>query len=187
VRTVAKPTDDHLEVRPVRRVVLALVVIATCSFMIPDAALAAENTCDLITKKQATKILGFKVVKTEFESEASSGAEQCSYRTKKYWKPRFKKLGAPLKLNITTQPLTEEAAVTLDELEADPEAQSVPGLGDRAFYTDGNDLVVVVGDLVLQAEVTNIEWKGDERQKYILDPELAAMRVLVPLFTDVSK
>jgi len=170
----------------VRRDVLAAVLIATCSFLIPGPALAAPNTCALITKKQATKILGFKVVKTEFESERSSGAEQCSYRTKKYWKPRFKKLDAPLKLDITTQPLTDDTAAILDELEADSDAVSVPGLGDRAFYTSGNDLVVVVGDVVLQAEVTNIEWSGDDLQTYILDPERAAMDVLVPLFADVS-
>jgi hypothetical protein len=151
-----------------------------------DPAGAAPNTCALLTKKQASKVLGFKVVKTEYQAENASGAEQCGYSSTKYWKPRFKKLGAPLKLKITTQPLTDEVATTLDTLEADSDAQTVPGLGDRAFYNASNDLIVVVGNVVLQAEVTNIEWSGNQLQKYILDPERAAMDVLVPLFQNVK-
>ena len=53
------------------------------------------------------------------------------------------------------------------------------GLGDRAFYTDGNDLVAVSGDQVFQTEVTNLQWKNDELQTYIKGPELAAMRRLI--------
>ena len=38
--------------------------------------------------------------------------------------------------------------------------------------------------MVIQIEVTNIQWSGDELQRYILGPELAAMKVLVELFED---
>ena len=61
----------------------------------------------------------------------------------------------------------------------------VDSLGVRAFYTDGNDLVAVVGPLVIQVEVTNIAWSGDEKERYILGPEMAAMEALVALFEDV--
>lgn len=160
-----------------RRAVLATVLALTGVVLLPHTAMASSDTCDLLTKKQATKVLGLKVVKTELET--SGGVEQCSYRTKKYWTPRLKELDAPFKLNITTQPLTRATTMVLDQLEADLDTETVEGLGDRAFFTDGNDLIVVVGDVVLQAEVTNIEWEGDELQTYILDPELAAMRLVV--------
>jgi len=61
----------------------------------------------------------------------------------------------------------------------------VTSLGVRAFYTGGDDLIAVVGDLVLQVEVTNVQWSGNERDTLIRNPELEAMKVLVPLFQSV--
>ena len=87
-------------------------------------------------------------------------------------------------MQVTTQPLLPEVEATLATLEADPDAEPIDGLGVRAFYTDGNDLVAVVGPVVIQIDVTNLSWSGDELQKYILGPELAAAKVLVPLFQD---
>ena len=137
--------------------------------------------------EQVSKILGFKVVKTEYEAEKSTGAEQCEYRTGKYWADRFKPIDAPYKMQVTTQPLTPDTAKILDQLEADIDSDTVDKLGDRAFYTDGNDLVAVVGDVVLQVEVTNIEWNGNELQTYILGPEFKAMQLLVDLFKSLNK
>ncbi len=162
-----------------RRLVLVTVLAVAGSFAASGAAVAKTDPCSLLTKQQASKALGFKVVKLERDSEPSTGAEECEYRTKKYWVPRFKKIDAPLKLQITTQPLTDDVAEVLDVLEGDLDAETVEGLGDRAFYDKGNNLVAVVGKVVVQAEVTNIEFKGDDLQTYVLEPELAAMRIVV--------
>lgn len=159
--------------------VTVLAVAATCATA--SVALASTNPCALLTKKQASMVLGFKVVERQRDSEPATGAEECEFRTKKYWAPRLEKIDAPYKLQITTQPLDADVAEVLDQLEA--EGEPVDGLGDRAFYTESNDLVVVVGDVVVQAEVTNIEWEGDELQTYVLGPELEAMRLVVAELT----
>lgn len=144
-----------------------------------STALAKPRTCALLTKQQASKALGYEVVERVRNTEQSTGAVECEYRTEQYWTPRLEELDAPLKLQITTQPLDKEVAAVLDELEADVDTVPVEDLGVRAFYTDGDDLVAVVGKIVVQAEVTNIEWSGDELQTYVLGPELTAMRRVV--------
>ena len=162
-----------------RRVVL-LVTLAATSVLTLGGVLAAPafaKTCGTLTKKEASEIVGFKVVTTKELSEGDT--EGCDYVTKKFWSKRLKKLDAPLKLRITVQPLTPETEDVLTQLESDEDSEPVEGLGERAFYTDSNDLVAVVGDQVFQAEVTNIEWKGNELTKYIKDPERAAMEQLV--------
>jgi hypothetical protein len=165
-------------------VVLALVVTAFVVVAAPPAAAKKYDNCDLLTKKQVSKMLGFKVVETELTRDKTTGAEECEYRTGKYWSAHFEDIDAPFKLQVTTQPLTPELEATFDALDSDPDAEAVDGLGVRAFYTDGDDLVAVVDPLVIQVEVTNISWSGDEKQRYILGPELAAMKFLVPLFQD---
>ena len=160
--------------------VLVLVSLAATSTLTFGGLLAAPayaKTCGTLTKKDASEIVGFKVVTAKELSEGDT--EGCDYITKKFWSKRFKKLDAPLKLRITVQPLTPETEDVLTQLESDEDAEPVDGLGDRAFYTDSNDLVAVVGDQVFQAEVTNIEWKGNELTRYIKDPERAAMEQLI--------
>jgi hypothetical protein len=161
-------------------VVTVVVTLAATSALTLGGLLAAPafaKTCGTLTKKEASEILGFKVVTTKELSEADT--EGCDYVTKKFWSKRFKKLDAPLKLRITVQPLTPETEGVLKQLESDEDAEPVDGIGDRAFYTDSNDLVAVVGDQVFQSEVTNIEWKGNELTKNIKQPERAAMQQLV--------
>lgn len=165
-------------------VLVPALALVTVSLLGAPAGAKKYDNCDLLTKKQVSKMLGFKVVETELAKEKSTGSEQCEYRTNKYWNADLEDLDAPLKMQVTTQPLTAELAATLDTLESDPDAEAVTGLGVRAFYTDGNDLIAVVDPVVIQVEVTNIAWSGDEKQKYILGPELAAMKVLVDLFQD---
>ncbi|MBM3657926.1 MAG: hypothetical protein FJW95_00245 [Actinobacteria bacterium] len=166
---------------------IALLLVAFGAVLAPPAVAKKKkpDTCDLLTKKQVSKFLGFKVVETGLEKERSTGAEQCEYRTAKYWTESLENLDAPLKMQVTTQPLTPEVEASLAALEAEDGAETVTGLGDRAFYTDGNDLIAVVGPLVIQVEVTNVQWSGDELQRYILGPERDAMEVLVALFEDV--
>jgi hypothetical protein len=78
-----------------------------------------------------------------------------------------------------------KVAKDLATAESDPDSDPVTRLGARAFYTSGDDLIAVVGDLVLQVEVTNVQWSGNERDALIRTPELEAMKVPVPLFASV--
>lgn len=167
--------------RLARPVAVSIGGAAVCSLTLVGllGGTAHAKACGTFTKNEASKILGFKVVETEELSEPSTDTEGCDYITKKFWAKRFKKLDAPLKLRITIQPLNDDTAAVLDELEADEDAEPVDGLGDRAFYTDSNDLVAVSDEQVFQTEVTNIQWKNDELQTYIKDPELEAMRQLI--------
>lgn len=168
-----------------KRLAVLLLVVATGTVALGDTvgARSKPSTCDLLTKKQVSKALGFKVVETRLERDTSTGAEQCEYRTKKYWTKDLRRLGAPLKMQVTTQPLTEDVESRLDTMERD--GDPVAGLGERAFYTSGNGLVAVVEPVVILVEVTNIDWSGAELQKYILGPELRAMRILVDRFENV--
>ncbi|MFA5883444.1 MAG: hypothetical protein WDA60_06300 [Acidimicrobiia bacterium] len=168
-----------------RRVLIALLVATVGVVGAAPAGAKKSTTCDLLTKKQVSKILGHKVVTTASEKNKTNGAGQCDYVTSYYQQKRFEDLDAPYKLKITTQPIAGIES-DIDALEADPDSDAVAGLGERAFYNDGNDLLVVVGDLVLMAEVTNVQWSGNERDTLVRTPELEAMKLLVPLFDSVS-
>lgn len=162
--------------------ITSLLIVATvtvAAFVGVLGGTVHATTCGTITKKEASEILGFDVVRTKEISEPSTDTEGCDYYTKKYWSKRLKRLGAPYKLRVTVQPLTDDVAEALDQLESDSDAETVAGVGDRAFYTDGNDLIAVAGDKVFQTKVTNIEWKNEELDTYLKEPELAAMRQLI--------
>lgn len=159
-----------------------LLVVAAGVVAAAPAGAKKSTACAYLTKKQVSKILGHKVVETVTESDKASGAEQCEYRTNYYQQPRFEDADAPYKLQVTTQPLLADTKIILEALQDDPDAEDVPGLGERAFYSDGDDLIVVLGDIVLITEVTNVQWSGAERDTLVRGPERAAMDLLVPLF-----
>jgi hypothetical protein len=160
-----------------KRFTSLLVATAIASFVLVGvlAGTAHAKMCGTFTKKEASKIIGYKVVETEELTEESTDTEGCEYITKK----QFKDVSSPLKLRITAQPLNDDTAAALDELEADEDAEPVPDLGDRAFYTDGNELIAVSGDQVFQAKITNVRWRNNELETLIKAPELAAMRQLI--------
>jgi len=172
---------------------MLVVLLATVASVVAAAPAEAKSevkktsptTCDLLTKKQVSRLLEHKVVKAVLRSDEKTGAAQCEYRTNYYQKPRFKRLGAPYKLQLTTQPLAGIES-DVDTLEADPHSDAVDGLGDRAFYTKGDDLIVLVGDVVLQAKVTNVKWAGNELDTLIRNPEREVMDLVVPMFESVG-
>ena len=168
-----------------RLTLVALLVIGVSVASVAPAGAKKSTACAYLTKQQVSKILGYKVVKTAITTDKASGAEQCEYRTGYFQKDRFKQLDAPYKMKVTTQPLLEKVTKDLATAESDPDSDPVTSLGVRAFYTGGDDLIAVVGDLVLQVEVTNVQWSGNERDTLIRNPELEAMKVLVPLFQSV--
>jgi len=149
---------------------------------------AKPNNCDLLTKKQASTFLGYKVVATKLTREKSTGAEQCEWRTQHYFGSRFKSLGAPYKLKVTTQPLTADVEQTIKTMEADRDTQSAPELGDRVLFDKYHNLVAVVGPVVLQIEAANYTTEGGGSiDKIVVAPETAAAKVLIPLFEESAK
>ena len=135
----------------------------------------AKSACTLLTKQEASAALGFKVVKTEKLSEPSTKTQGCDYISKK----QFEDVSSPLKLRITVQPLNADTKAAIDQIEADSDSEPVEGLGDRAFYTSGNELIASSGNKVFQTDITNVRWSGDELDTYIKEPELAAMKTLI--------
>ncbi|MFN8027794.1 MAG: hypothetical protein U0W40_15980 [Acidimicrobiia bacterium] len=173
-----------------RVVILMAAVLAALPVLalgaVPAGAAKADN-CDLLTKKQASKILGHKVVATKLTREASTGAEQCEWRTNYYFPGNFKKLGAPYKLKVTTQPLTADVEKTIATLKENPKSEAVPELGDDVFFTASNELVAVVDPLVVQFEVSNYTTEGGSYDDIVYGPPKAAAAALLPLFADATK
>jgi len=177
---------------PVRRL-LVLVVAAGLTVGLTVAASGAAgaahpNNCDLLTKKQTTKFLGYKVVATKLTREKSTGAEQCEWRTDHYFGSKFKSLGAPYKLKVTTQPLTADVEQSIKTLESDIETSSAPELGDRVRFDKYHNLIAVVGPVVLQIEAANYTTEGGGSiDKIVVGPETAAAKLLIPLFEQSTK
>lgn len=152
------------------------------------AGAAKPNNCDLLTKKQASNFLGYKVVATKLTREKSTGAEQCEWRTQHYFGSRFKSLGAPYKLKVTTQPLTADVEQSIKTMEADTETSSAPELGDRVLFDKYHNLIAVVGPVVLQIEAANYTTEGGGSiDKIVVAPETAAAKLLIPLFEESAK
>jgi hypothetical protein len=116
--------------------------------------------CGLITKKEASKILGAKVVKTQRRTDGSGGQE-CRYRTKKYTAKRLKGIDAPLGLTLTWVPLTKDLREQIDDSRFDLEA--IEDLGDEA-YIDSTHVLAIRGDDVITASVVNWETGLDTLQ-----------------------
>jgi hypothetical protein len=155
-----------------------LAVIATVAlgtFVSTSAGAADVDVCTLVTKKEASKILGAKVVKVTSDANASTGDQECEYRTNRYVSKRLQKLRAPLKLKVTLGTLTDELRGQIDDnlSELDP----ISDLGDEA-YLSGTDVLVISGPDILQAEATN--WQGSP-SKYEAMSEAAARTAIARL------
>ena len=121
-----------------------------------DAApAAAEDTgvCTLLTRSEAGKLLGAKVVKTEKDTSRTSGAQECTYKTKKGQK-RFKKSGVKMQLEITVEPLTDELRAKLQRIPSE-DGERVEGLGDEAYATKFDDVTAIAGNVAVQAKLQN--------------------------------
>lgn len=163
---------------------LPLVAIATTlaltAFVVPSAAGQSTNVCDLVTKKEASKILGEKVVKIKRATNSATGDQECEYRTNVYVSPRFKKLKAPLKLQVTLGALTAELRGQIDGSQSD--LDPISDLGDEAYFsgTTGTDVIVIRGRDALKTEATN--WEGSP-PRYAAMAEAAARTALPRLPT----
>jgi hypothetical protein len=164
-----------------RFIPLAVVAaVALAGLAVPSAGAAGTNVCTLVTKKEASKILGAKVVKIKRATNATTGDQECEYRTKVYVSPRFKKLKAPLKLQVTLGTLTDELRGQIDDNQSD--LDPIAGLGDEAYLsgTTRTDVLVVSGTNLLQTGPAN--WEGGPT-KYQAMAEAAARTALPRLPT----
>ena len=156
-----------------------LAVVATLVLVAPvvaSAGAAGNDACALVTKQEASKILGAKVVKIKRATNASTGDQECEYRTKVYVSSRFRKLKAPLKLQVTLGTLTADLRQEIDDNQS--ELDPYPDLGNEAYFsgTTRTDLLVIAGSRVLQTGPAN--WEGGP-SKYQTMAEAAA-RTAVP-------
>src|SRR6266540_5293497 len=106
-------------------------LLATGLAFLDAAPAAAEDTgvCTLLTRSEAGKLLGAKAVKTEKDTSRTTGAQECTYKTKKGQK-RFEKSGVKMQLEITVEPLTDELRAKLQRIPSE-DGERVEGLATR--------------------------------------------------------
>jgi hypothetical protein len=151
-RVAAQLAMKGIMKRLIAVVVLAPAVTFGCLGLKPAGA-TGTNVCSLITKQEASKILGANVVKTVRRTDASGGQE-CRYRTKKFTAKRLKRFDAPLGLTLSWVPLTPELRQQIDDRKFD--LDSIDGLGDEAYF-DSTHVLAIRGQNVLTASVVNWE------------------------------
>ena len=123
-----------------------------------DAAPAAAEdagVCTLVTRDEAGELLGAKVVKTTRKTSAKTGAEECTYKTKKVDK-EFKKRNLKIQLELTVQPVTDELRAQLQRIPSD-EGERVEGLGDEAYATKFDDVIAISDTTAVQAKLQNYQ------------------------------
>ena len=138
-----------------RVAVLATAAALALAALAGPTGASGVDVCSLITRKEASKILGAKVVKTEHKTVAANPAQECIYKTHKFTEKRLVKLNAPLELKVVWAPLTQQLR---DEITKNP-SKFVPiqGVGDEAYIVDNFDALAIRGQDVVQASVYNWE------------------------------
>jgi len=125
---------------------LALVAGAT-----PVSASGGISGCALVTKKEASKILGAKVVKTKNVVDEDTGAQECTYTTKKFDSDFLEQAGSPIQLVLGWGPIA-------DSLRGQYEgSEEIEGLGDVAYDLGFGSVVALSGEQSVQATVENSE------------------------------
>jgi hypothetical protein len=159
-----------------KRVTFAWVLLSAVALLAPPAGAATEDikVCKLLTKKEASRILGEKVVKAEAERDDNIDAAECDYRTKKFSGPELKELDAPILLSVDIQGLTDELRAELENRRADGE--DIEGIADVAFRTSSGSTIALVGDIGVEASYSNA---GSTPSDIAAEKETAALRLAV--------
>lgn len=167
-----------------KRALTLFVVVAAGALALaqPVAAAPPAEPCDLLEKSEVKELLlGKRVVKVQ--REAQGDIAECTWRTRYYQTPKFKKAKAAFSLKLTVQPL-DTAQDAIDELRDrvtdfdDHVVEGVTGVGDEAYRYFSN-LIVVTGDVVLEVGVSNFDTSkppkpdvdaiADDAAKLVLD------------------
>lgn len=131
---------------------VALVLSMVVSLAGTPAHASDTDPCSLLTKREASKVLGAKVVKLRRETDAASSVATCTYRTKVYKEERLRKFKGSYSLAIIWSPLTDTVRTGIDDNRAD--LDPISGVGDEAYASNG-DVFAFVGTDVIQASVLN--------------------------------
>ena len=121
-------------------------LMATGVALLDAAPAAAEDAgvCTLVTRDEAGDLLGAKVVKTTKKTSAKTGAEECTYKTKKVDKDLGKR-NLKISLELTVQPVTDEVRSELQNIPFE-DGSRVQGLGDEAYVTKFDQVIAISGD-----------------------------------------
>lgn len=139
-----------------RLVVTGVVALVLGSFVAPaGAATEGIKVCKLLTKKEASRILNVKVVRTEAQRDNSIDAAECKYKSNKFSDEDLEELDAPILLSIDIQRVDDELRADLEEQRADFDNDEITGLGDFAFRTNTGTTIAVSGDIALKAGYAN--------------------------------
>jgi hypothetical protein len=123
---------------------ICITVMAVVALAGPASADGVDG-CTLVTKKEASKILGAKVVTAENVVDGSTGGQTCTFTTKKYATKAFKQAGSTVGLVLQWVSLTDAVSARLQG------TQPAGGVADAAAYLldDGTVAAVRGADVVL--------------------------------------
>jgi hypothetical protein len=129
--------------------------MATGVALLDAAPAAAEDAgvCTLVTRDEAGDLLGAKVVKTTKKTSAKTGAEECTYKTKKVDKDLGRR-NLKISLELTVQPVTDEVRSELQNIPFE-DGSRVQGLGDEAYVTKFDQVIAISGDNAVAAKLQN--------------------------------
>jgi hypothetical protein len=129
--------------------------MATGVALLDAAPAAAEDAgvCTLVTRDEAGDLLGAKVVKTTRKTSAKTGAEECTYKTKKVDKDLGKR-NLKISLELTVQPVTDEVRSELQNIPFE-DGSRVQGLGDEAYVTKFDQVIAISGGNAVAAKLQN--------------------------------
>jgi hypothetical protein len=129
--------------------------MATGVALLDAAPAAAEDAgvCTLVTRDEAGDLLGAKVVKTTRKTSAKTGAEECTYKTKKVDK-HLGKRNLKISLELTVQPVTDEVRSELQNIPFE-DGSRVQGLGDEAYVTKFDQVIAISGGNAVAAKLQN--------------------------------
>jgi hypothetical protein len=135
-----------------------------------------SDVCKLVTRKEASDLLGAKVVKTTTRANAANGAEECTYRTKKKGIRNLK-----LQLELTIQPVTDELRSKLRNIPFD-DGGRLQGLGDEAYVDKFDSVVAVSGTTAVQAKLQNYQGASSRFRRV----SEGAVRAAVPRLAEIT-
>lgn len=131
------------------------------------------KACKLLTKKEATRILGAKVVRTELQRSTAKQVAECRFKSTKFIDADYRDLQAPLQLKVTVQTLTSDLRAELDAARD----EDLPPIGDDAFRTNTGQAISYVGDLVVEVNYQNA---GPTPSDVSIAKQTAMLQLVVP-------
>jgi hypothetical protein len=151
----------------VPRIVTAIIVVAAsplwgaASLRTPSKDVP-RDPCAVLSRTQVQQLLvGQRIVALKRRHNARNRAVECTWVSGFFQTKAFRRAHEPFSLQVTVQP-TATATAALEELRVrvqnptNETTNTIPNLGDEAYLHLG-DVIVVSGDLVVQAAVRNYD------------------------------